>query len=1029
MTPAPPQHAPETTAAPSRRAPEAPPAVATVLLARSADDAAETVAGLLAQSHLDDAPGAADRQQHTVLLVDASPSGLDVDAVLAPVREAGLPALSTRLDPRRGLRRSLPELVESLPTHADRRDLVWVLTSRCRPRPDALHALVAAVSRGVAMATPKVVDVADEGVLVRQGLQVTRAGRLVPTPVCGERDQGQHDDSVDVLAGPLEGLLLDRDEYLALGGHDPGLGDLGGDLDLGWRAQRCGHRVVAVPTAVLAVRPWPVERRPGLRHRAQARRVALARGPLWAAPVRALGGALLALLTALGLLLLKRPGLAREELALVRGSLDPRTLTSLRRRGGRPTVDRRELATLFVPAAQARQRLADDIRGHHPGGGVDARASGAEATGLLRSPVPLLLLAAVAMSAWAGRQITGELRHRFDAGLVGGELLGGRATSGSLLASWRDAWSGAGAGSDLERSPAVLLLAAASWVVEHVPGGGDADSPAGVALSLFVLAALPLGAVVAYRSARVVTTARWVRALLALGWISTPAAAAAAGEGRVGPLLAVVLLPRVAAGLVRAARRGPGISDAVRTALWAAVLGSLVPALAVPVLLVGVALLLLGRPGRRGRGVVLLALPLLLAGPWLLTLRAEPERLLAGWGATARGPLPEAWRLAAAAPGGPGEIPLWWYLPVALLALLGLLLARGPLPWAAGLVVVLGAAAAVGSPFVVLGEVPAGLADAGAEVRPWPGVGGLLVALGVLSLAGLGLAALPAATSRARRALQVLPVLVLAGGVVGSAALVADTGFGDELTTWRDDRPQIAVDAAEGPLAGRTLSLGRTDDGAITYRLVGREAPDLVRDLPAPLVDEGLSDDVAALLGVGPSGRTPVDAALGAWGVGFVTMHDPSSDDQVAVDATPGLRRLSTSAGTTTWSVRPESTGSTTPSRVRYVGGADGARNLVGLRDHSESTGVLRVPGQGRVVVGEPIGWTEHAVVTGDGAPLVLDTRSSVPTYAVPAGTREVEIDVRTGHAAWKWLVLGSLVVGLYLALPTERRPDPQEEQ
>lgn len=1026
MTDAPPEHR-SLTAAPSRRVPEAEPTVSVVLLARTSSETASAITALLAQVARPVGEPDGEPPASTLLLVDASDDGqTDLDTLGAPAAEAGLTVLTTRLPDRRGARRSLRALVESLPEHDGRRDLVWFLTDRCRPQPEALSRMVAAVGRGVAMATPKIVDVADPGVLVRQGIQVTRTGRLVPTPQAGERDQGQHDDGVDVIAGPLEGLLVERRAYLELAGHTASLGDLGADLDLGWRAHQAGLRVVAVPDAKVAVAPRPAEERPDAAHRAQARRVALARGSAWSLPFRAVGGAVVASLLALGLALIRRGNLAVEELARVRGSLSPRVLTAVRDRGSAPRAGDQDLTTLFVAGRTARHRLLDDIRGPSAAGGADGRSVEGDAVSALRSPVPYLVVAAVAMSAWAGRHITGAFRHSPDAGLVGGELLGGRATSQSLFAAWRDAWNGSGFGGAGEQSPALLLLAGASWLVERVPGGAQADSPANVALTAVVLAALPIAALVAYRSARAVVTARWVRALLALGWVSTPVAAAAAGEGRVGPLVALVLLPRLAAGAARAARAGAGSSDAVRTALWAAVVGVFVPVVALLVVVLGVVLLLVGGPGRRGRGIALASVPLLLAGPWLLTLRAEPLRLLAGWGATSIGPSPDGWRLAATAPGGPGEIPLWWYLPVLLLALLGLLVGRSRPVVVAAVVAVLGAAAAVAAPFVVLGEVPDGLEGAGLDIHPWPGTGGLLVALGLLALAGLGIAGLPRADGRLRRAAAAIPVLALAVGVVASTVLVAQESFGDRLTTWREDRPQIAVENAEGPLATRTLVLSRSQ-GRILSRVVGREAPALVRDLPRPPDDESVGREVAALLGTGPTGRTPVDTALGAWGIGYVTMHDPTTEDEVAIDATPGLRRMTEAGRTTTWSVRPAATGGRTPSRARFVDG-DGSTMLEGLLDHSASDRPHPVTGEGRVVVGESVGWTEHAVVLGDGSPLVLDTRSATPTYAVPEGVSEVTIDVETGHPVWKWTMLAALVVALYLALPTERR-DPEGER
>ncbi|GAA3619790.1 hypothetical protein GCM10022199_25360 [Marihabitans asiaticum] len=990
--------------------------VSAILLARTRPGTELAVAALAAQVE----------PPERLVVVDVSEQGLDeLDELYRPAVAAGISVQSSRGSGSADPRRSLQAVVEDLREHTGRRDLLWFLSSRCVPEPEALRELLAVMGRGVAMATPKLVDVEDRAVLVRQGLQVTRAGVLVPTPQLGERDQGQHDGMVDAVAGPLEGLLVDRDSYLALGGHDLRLGDLGADLDLGWRAQRTGRRVVVAPRARIGVAPSPDEVRPGLAHRAQARRTALARGPWWAYPFRAVGGAVLGLLAALSLLLLKRPRESRERLALVRGSLDPRTVRSLRHRGGTALVDRADLDSLFVTRGAAWQRSFDDLRGHDSRSAVGARELEPDRASALLSPVPYLVIAAVGMAAWAGRNITGELRHRFDAGLVGGELLGGRATSTSLLAMWRDAWNGGGVGAATERSPAYLILAGLTWLVEHVPGLGRLDSPAGVALAMVVLCALPLAAVVAYRAARVVTGSRWVRFVLALGWVSTPVAAAAAGQGRVGPLVALILLPRIGAGLARACRASGTFSDSVRTALWAAVLASLMPMLAVPVLLVGLGLLLLGSAPRRLRGAALLLLPPILVGPWLLTLRDDPARLLTGWGALRVGESPQAWRLAAAAPGGPGEIPLYWYLPVAVLAVLGLLWARRPLAWGAGLAVLVGTAMAVGSPFVGLGEVPPGAPEAGMPMHPWPGLGGLVLALGVLTLAGLSVSAWPAARSRIWSVVRTVPSLVLAVGVAASVVLVAQQSFGEELTTWREPRPQVAVADAESLRSGRSLVLD-SRPGEISYQLVGREPSDLVRDLPTAPSDEGVAQIVAALLGVGPELDQPVDQALGAWGVGYVVAQEPTAEDAAALDAAPGLRRLGASAGNVTWAVRPTAAQDSTPSRARLVG-EDGEVFLAGLGDHSDAASVElpAVPADSQLVIAESLDWTEHALVEADGEPLVLDTRSSMPTYAVPEGTESVSVDLGDGHRIWKLVQLVVLLLALYLALPTERRAEP----
>ena len=998
--------------------------VTTVLVARTREGAGQTLRALLAQDRLPD----------RLLLVDGALDGLgDTSDLLAPVDDAGIDVLTATLGPRRGIRRILPALVDNLPRATVGRDLIWVLTSRSRPHPESLRRLVAANGRGVGMATPKLVDEQDPTRIIRLGLQVTRSGRIVPEPAAGTTDQGQYDGAVDAIAAPLEGLLLDRETFERLDGHDPGLGDFGGDLDLGWRSQRAGSRVVVVPSAAVAVAPSAADRRPTRDHRRQARRAALTRAPLLLAPFLALWIALGSLVGGLALIVLKRPGMGAEELASVLGALDPRRLRS-RLRGRAPReVSRRDLSSLFVPPSQARQRLADDGRGpaRHDDG-VAARSLEIEGrAGLLAHPLLWVLVAVILMSGWAARSITGELRHRADAGLFGGELLSGRATGTQLWDSWWLAWHGEGWGHAAEQSPALVPLAGLSAVVGRIPGLGSADSPAGVVLSVLVVVALPLAAVVAWKSAGTFTERPWLRAAVALAWVTSVPAAVAVGEGRIGALLALVLLPRVAAGLVRVGHRHTPFSDAVRTALWGALLAMVAPIVGVAVVLVGLGHLLLGNAARRARGIALVLVPLLLAGPWLLTLQANPRRLLAGWGLTDSPVDLPAWQLALGQlPGGAATT--WWTAGILVVGLLALLVPGvRRASWGAAGVAVLGLAWAVGAPHLVIGHAPAGTVEAGSALTPWAGLGQLVLVGSALVAVLLAADVLPDSVRHGgRRSVFVLPVVGLAVAAIGSGVLVGQHSYGDDLTTWRDDRPLVAISAAEGPMASRTLVVESSDEGLV-YRLVGDEPGDLVRDLPlqhAPVPgEEDLAGAVAQVLGQGEGERDPADV-LAENAVSHLVLIEPTEADRRLVDASPGLGRLGSSAGRTTWAVRSPVTDGSTPSRAR-VSTDDSSVPLRGVGSHADTDGSVAAPTGEQLIVAESLDWSDRVEVRADGELLHASTRSAVPTYDLPEDTDEVSIDVGPGHLAWKLLQGLALVLALYLALPTERRPDHEDEE
>ncbi|MCP6401445.1 hypothetical protein NL486_27405, partial [Klebsiella pneumoniae] len=60
-----------------------------------------------------------------------------------------------------------------------------------------------------------------------------------------------------------------------------------------------------------------------------------------------------------------------------------------------------------------------------------------------------------------------------------------------------------------------------------------------------MVVALPLAAAVAWSASRTFTHHRWLRAAAALAWVTCAPAGLAVGEGRIGALCALVLLPRV----------------------------------------------------------------------------------------------------------------------------------------------------------------------------------------------------------------------------------------------------------------------------------------------------------------------------------------------------------------------------------------------------------------------------------------------------------------------------------------------------
>ncbi|MGH9105443.1 MAG: glycosyltransferase, partial [Acidimicrobiales bacterium] len=117
--------------------------------------------------------------------------------------------------------------------------------------PDAVRLLLEEAYRSNAgLVCPKCVfwDAADR--LLSVGMGADRLGAAYQLVEPGELDQGQHDAARPVFLAPSCAVLVRLDLWRALGGFEPGIGEPGEDLEMSWRAQLAGARVVVAPQAV-----------------------------------------------------------------------------------------------------------------------------------------------------------------------------------------------------------------------------------------------------------------------------------------------------------------------------------------------------------------------------------------------------------------------------------------------------------------------------------------------------------------------------------------------------------------------------------------------------------------------------------------------------------------------------------------------------------------------------------------------------------------------------------------------------------
>lgn len=117
--------------------------------------------------------------------------------------------------------------------------------------PDAVRIMVEEALRSNAgIVGPKLVDWHDPERIRSLGGSIDAVGVLSPYAEPGELDQEQHDRVRDAFVVSGGAVLVRCDLFDTIGGFDPHLSFLVDDVDLCWRAQLAGGRVVVAPRAV-----------------------------------------------------------------------------------------------------------------------------------------------------------------------------------------------------------------------------------------------------------------------------------------------------------------------------------------------------------------------------------------------------------------------------------------------------------------------------------------------------------------------------------------------------------------------------------------------------------------------------------------------------------------------------------------------------------------------------------------------------------------------------------------------------------
>ncbi|MEE1759672.1 glycosyltransferase family 2 protein [Streptomyces sp. SP18BB07] len=930
----------------------------------------------------------------------------------------------------------MPEL-----PHGEPVQWLWLLHDDCAPEPDALAQLLRVVENerelgrdDVAVVGPKLRGWYDRRQLLEVGVTIAPSGRRWTGLDRREQDQGQHDHIKPSLAVSTAGMLIRRDVFEQLGGFDRRLPLMRDDVDLCWRATTAGHRVLVAPEAVVRhAEASSRERRtvdcvgrsaasPHMVDKAGAVYTLLVNSRTAQLPWVLLRIVLGTLLRIVAYLVGKVPGQAVDEIrGLLSVLLRPERIIAGRRRRGRSQLDKGELRPLFPPpGATVRATLeqaAGDLFGRtdaetspagRHGGAIESGPGDDDAEFLqveqfarlkriARAPGPVLFALLLLASLVACRALLG------GGALAGGTLLPAPADSAELWSRYLDAWHPVGAGG-AEAAPPYLAVVA---MLASLLFGST-----GLAVTVLLVASVPLAGFTAYFASRPLVESRLLRAWAAIVYAFLPAVTGALATGRLGTAVLAILLPLIA----RAGAAAAGLANSTGArgswrATWAYALLLTITTAFTPIvwpiaLLLGLGLLVVRRREIIAYGPRFLAqlgTPLLILAPWSLTLL--PFGFFDEAGLEYGPSTASATDLLGISPGGPGTVGGLTLIGVVLAALAALLRAERQLAirtaWTAALVALVLAILSNGS--------------------TWAGPATLVYGIALLAAATLG-----ADGARHRVAEQSFgwrqPVAVLIALAAAVGPLLAAAGWvlgGADGPLERRDPVQVPAFVAEESGTrdqARTLVLDSDSTAEVRYTLVRGSGVRLGdAELTAGAEENEQLDKVVANLVAG-SGADQTDE-LGGFAVRYVLVR-PGAPREVSrvLDATPGLSRLSQQDGSALWRVDRQ------VARVTIEASSGDPKAVAAGPVEVHTT--IPAGGSGRVLRLADTA-DESWTATLDGKPL---TPTTVDGWAqgfqlpVDGGRLDVTFDAPVTHTGWLWTQGSLAVVLVVLALPGRRR-------
>jgi GT2 family glycosyltransferase len=939
---------------------------------------------------------------------------------------------------------------------------IWLLHDDCAPDPSALEQLLAraAHSPSVWLIGPKVRGW-DGARLLEAGLTIDPTGHIDGGLDGVEIDQGQRDDVDEVLAVGTAGALIRRDVWERLGGLDPAWPTYADDVDLGWRVNAAGGRVVVASRAVVrhvraqatgrrrsALRPG---KRPVLRRRS-GMQVVLANTSPFLVPLLLLRYIVGGPLRAVGLLVVSRR--PREALAEVRGVvgvlLAPGAIITARRERSRSReVAHRDLRHLF-PSASRRWRSSPFRIGWLGSerapramtstgtetGPVDEEAQSLDTgdsalVNFVRRPGTVLFLAMSLLALVAERHLLSTTLH-------GGRLLPAPAGSSDLWSAYAASFHPSSVGSFTPAPPSLAILATISTVL---------FGKAWLVVDVIMLGAVPLSALSAYAASRSITAAVRIRIWVAVVYALLPAVTGAVAGGRIDVVVAAILLPQVLRACVSAIN-AESVRVATRRGIGAGLVLAVVVAfapllwlVAVPVLIVGIGFLerdahdAHATLGRLGSAAIILAVPVVTLVPWSWHLLMHPRLVLQTGGLpdfyTSSQP-PSGIAMALLRAGGVAQPPMWVGAPLVLAALIGLnRRSRVAAARTAVAMMIFGVAVAVA--LTRQTAVTSGVAAS----RHWPGLP-LLVAGGGALLAALvaAVGARPALRGHAFGWRQPAAVVLIVAALAATGTMLVRwpvRGAGAPLTG-NDPHvlPLFTQSELDVKTSPRALVLDRSSP-TVRYALIRRSHGPWLGDADtAPQGQAAASRALAAAVRDLVAGRPGAGKELTPFDIGYVVSAAAGARDLgPALGRSPSLTVVPTPGAIVWRSTLPTSelTLLDPTAATQALQGAKSAAVAKALPASPGSADITLPAGQaGRIVVlAEPVSHGWHASVGGH----ALSGRTAygwAQAFTVPSAGGRLHISYgSTSRDIWLVVELVAVIVLLGAVLPG-RPPELDED-